>query len=374
MKKLFLFAIGATAMLASCSNEEDVQMVNDGDKVRIELNATTNQSLVGTKAPINPTEDGFFPVDTKVSIVGLAKNGENDWTLDDWTNDANHLFGNANGVTATVTTSGAVNFDSGQTYYYPTGDYTSVEYTFLASCPEQPWDVTGNIAKNTFSIDGKTDVLYACAETTDGGYNARYFRKTEAKKPSLEFNHMLTKLDFYLQKGEDANIDNSDLTNAIITKIELEAIPSKIDLTINKSEQLKTDNLTDITNFSGSATITLYDFDRLNAEDDPTYTDATADEVEVVGNDEIPFGYAIVPSAQDMEKQYSVIVYIKRANDAEGEAEALDPITLPNEYLQGNSYNIVLKVYGYRQITFDKATLKPWKSVTNPEDVIDVNN
>ena len=130
MKKLFLFAIGATAMLASCSNEEDVQMVNDGDKVRIELNATTNQSLVGTKAPINPTEDGFFPVDTKVSIVGLAKNGENDWTLDDWTNDANHLFGNANGVTATVTTSGAVNFDSGQTYYYPTGDYTSVEYTF----------------------------------------------------------------------------------------------------------------------------------------------------------------------------------------------------------------------------------------------------
>lgn len=369
MKKLFLFAIGATAMLASCSNEEDVQMVNDGDKVRIELNATTNQNLVGTKAPVNPTIDGFFPVDTKVSIVGLAKNGEYDWA-----HEANHLFDNANGVTATVTTDGAVNFDGGQTYYYPTGENTNVEYSFLASCPEQAWNVTGNSATNKFSIDGKTDVLYACAETTDGGYNARYFRKPEAKKPSLEFYHLLTKLDFYLQKGEDPGTDDSDLTNAIITKIELVSIPSELNLTVNKSEQLKTDNLTDITNFSGSTTITLYDFDRLNAEDDPTYTDVIADEVEVVGNDEIPFGYAIVPSAQDMEKQYSVIVYIKRANDTEGEAKALDPITLPNEYLQGNSYKIVLKVYGYRQITFDQAKLQPWNSITNPEDIIDVNN
>ena len=366
MKKLFLFAIGATVMLASCSNEEDAQMVNDGDKVRVELNATTTPSVVATKSPIIGAS---FETDTKVTVLGLAKNG-----IGDWTNDANHLFGNANGVTATVTTDGAVNFDGGQTYYYPTGANTSVEYTFLASYPEQPWNVTGTSATNTFPIDGTTDVLYACAEV-NGGYNARYFRNEELTptKPVLQFNHMLTKLEFYLQKGESGdNLD--DLTSAVITKIELAGIPNEMNLTVNKSEQLKTDNLTDITNFSGSATIPLYDFDRLNAEDDPTYTNEKADEVEVNGNDEIPFGYAIVPSAQDMEKQYSVIVYIKRADDTEGEAEALDPITLPNEYLQGNSYNIVLKVYGYRQITFDKATLKPWTSVTNPEDVIDVNN
>ena len=122
MKKLFLFAIGATAMLASCSNEEDAQMVNDGDKVRVELNATTTPSVVATKSPIIGSS---FETDTKVTVLGLAKNGAGDWT-----NDANHLFGNANGVTATVTSDGVVNFDGGQTYYYPTGANTSVEYTF----------------------------------------------------------------------------------------------------------------------------------------------------------------------------------------------------------------------------------------------------
>lgn len=362
MKKLFLFAIGATAMLASCSNEEDAQMVNDGDKVRVELNATTTPSVVATKSPIIGSS---FETDTKVTVLGLAKNGTGDWT-----NDANHLFGNANGVTATVTMDGAVNFDGGQTYYYPTGANTSVEYTFLASYPEQPWNVTGTSATNTFPINGKTDVLYACAEV-NGGYNARYFRNEELTptKPVLQFNHMLTRLDFYLQKGESGeNLD--DLTSAVITKIELADIPNEMNLTVNKSEALATDDLTEITEFTGGTTsITLFEL-----SDMVGYEDNTAGEEEVIGSEDIPFGYAIVPATTDMSKQYSVIVTIKRSDDTEGQGTTLPAITLTGDYLQGNSYKIVLKVYGYRKIKFESAEIIPWNEHERPEDVIDVNN
>ena len=344
-------------MLASCSNEEDAQMVNDGDKVRVELNATTTPSVVATKSPIIGSS---FETDTKVTVLGLAKNGNGDWT-----NDANHLFGNANGVTATVTTDGAVNFDGGQTYYYPTGANTSVEYTFLASYPEQPWNVTGTSATNTFNIDGNTDVLYACAEV-NGGYNARYFRNEELTptKPVLQFNHMLTRLDFYLQKGESGdNID--DLTSAIITKIELADIPNEMNLTVNKSEALATDDLTEITEFTGgTSTIPLSELSDMNG-----YEDNPAGEEEVIGSEDIPFGYAIVPAT----KQYSVIVTIKRS-DEEGQGTTLPAITLTGDYLQGNSYKIVLKVYGYRQIKFERAEIISWKKNERPEDVIDVNN
>lgn len=362
MKKLFLFAIGATAMLASCSNEEDAQMVNDGDKVRVELNATTTPSVVATKSPIIGSS---FETDTKVTVLGLAKNG-----IGDWTNDANHLFGNANGVTATVTTDGAVNFDGEQTYYYPTGANTSVEYTFLASYPEQPWNVTGTSATNTFTINGKNDVLYACAEVT-GGYNARYFRNEELTptKPVLQFNHMLTRLDFYLQKGESG--DNLDgLTNAVITKIELADIPNEMNLTVNKSEALATDDLTEITEFTGgTSTITLFELSDMDG-----YKGDPAGEEEVLGSEDIPFGYAIVPATTDMSKQYSVIVTIKRSDDKEGQGTTLPAITLTGDYLQGNSYKIVLKVYGYRQIKFKSAEIIPWNENERPEDVIDVNN
>ena len=348
-------------MLASCSNEEDAQMANDGDKVRVELNATTTPSVVATKSPIIGSS---FETDTKVTVLGLAKNGAGDWT-----NDANHLFGNANGVTATVTTDGAVNFDGGQTYYYPTGANTSVEYTFLASYPEQPWNVTGNIAKNTFSINGQTDVLYACAEV-NGGYNARYFRNEELTptKPVLQFNHMLTRLDFYLQKGEsEDNLD--DLTSAIITKIELADIPNEMNLTVNKSEALATDDLTEITEFTGGTTsITLFELSDMGG-----YEDNKAGEELVIGSEDIPFGYAIVPATTDMSKQYSVIVTIKRSDDTEGQGTTLPAITLTGDYLQGNSYKIVLKVYGYRQIKFESAEIIPWNENERPEDVIDVN-
>lgn len=362
MKKLFLFAIGATAMLASCSNEEDAQMVNDGDKVRVELNATTTPSVVATKSPIIGSS---FETDTKVTVLGLAKNGTGDWT-----NDANHLFGNANGVTATVTTDGAVNFDGGQTYYYPTGANTSVEYTFLASYPEQPWNVTGTSATNTFNIDGKTDVLYACAEV-NGGYNARYFRNEDLNptKPALQLNHILTKLEFYLQKGESGdNLD--DLTSAVITKIELTGIPNEMKLTVNKSEALATDDLADITEFNGSTSITLFNMEEMGDKD---YDDTEALEEEVIGSSDIPFGYAIVPATTDMSKQYSVVVTIKRSDDKEGQGTTLPAITLPEDYLQGNSYKIVLKVYGYRQIKFESAEIIPWNENERPEDVIDVN-
>lgn len=362
MKKLFLFAIGATAMLASCSNEEDAQMVNDGDKVRVELNATTTPSVVATKTPVNGES---FESDSKVTVLGLAKNGTGDWE-----NDANHLFGNANGVTATVTTDGAVNFDGGQTYYYPTGTNTSVEYTFLASYPEQPWNVTGNSATNTFTIDGKTDVLYACAEV-NGGYNARYFRNEELTptKPVLQFNHMLTRLDFYLQKGEsEDNLD--DLTSAVITKIELAGIPNEMNLTVNKSEALATDDLTEITEFTGSTSpITLFELSDMGG-----YEDNEAGEELVIGSEDIPFGYAIVPATTDMSKKYSVIVTIKRSDDKEGQGTTLPAITLAEDYLQGNSYKIVLKVYGYRQIKFESAEIIPWNDNERPQDVIDVNN
>lgn len=363
MKKLFLFAIGATAMLASCSNEEDVQMVNDGDKVRVELNATTTPSVVATKSPVIGSS---FETDTEVTVLGLAKNGTGDWT-----NDANHLFGNANGVTATVTKDGAVNFDGGQTYYYPTGANTSVEYTFLASYPEQPWNVTGTSATNTFTIDGKTDVLYACAEV-NGGYNARYFRNEDLNptKPTLQLNHMLTKLEFYLQKGESGdNLD--DLTSAVITKIELAGIPNEMNLTVNKSEALATDDLADITEFTGSTSITLFNMEEMSEKD---YDDTPALEEEVIGTSDIPFGYAIVPATTDMSKQYSVIVTIKRSDDVEGQGTTLPAITLTEDYLQGNSYKIVLKVYGYRQIKFESAEIIPWNENERPEDVIDVNN
>ena len=381
MKKLLFMTLGATALLAtSCSNDEGIQTNVNNGPVEIELDATT-YDVVATKTPImgDQFEDG-----TQITVLGLAKPAN---ALSSWTQEYASAFSeegttsNTNkGITATVTSTG-IDFD--KTYYYPISPEngaTGFQYTFFASYPAGEWNVTSNSASKTFAVDGKTDYLFACAEV-ENGYNAKYFRPGEGvtvTKPELVFNHLMTMLRFHIQPGEGADVSASDLTNAVVTEITVDNLPSQIGLTINRAETMKGTEIINDNNAIDSDPIALLEIEEnlmSQGEDDKyTYHDETAGEEYIDTNEAKLFGYIIVPPTSAIQNSsrkltgekdgYKLSVTLKK-NTPGAVEDAPITVELDGKFEPNKIYDIYLKVYGYRQISFEVPTITPWDEADN---------
>lgn len=372
MKKLLLFAIGATTMMASCSNE-DAEFQQQGEGLTpIELSATVNLS-VNTKAPLTGTA---FENSTEITVLGLAKQIEG-MSPAGWTGVENLAFGaeTGNGIVGTVTEKG-IEFD--KLYYYPINQTSPIEYTFIASYPASTWVTEAEKTSKAFNVDGCTDYLYACAEV-DGGYNAKYFRTEGAEKPMLKFDHLMTLLRFHLKPGEGEGISADDLDNTIVTKIEVLSMPKDVTLSYELGE-----SIADTKKISATATtgnnITAFSLSE-GFEEDYAYTNEPASEITVYEQNAVPFGYVIVPPTSIMPSQsmpaggkgYKIRVSFKKAENEQDEGEnevqtAEADLVYADGFEAGKAYDINLKIYGYRQIGFETPQITPWEDVVIPEE------
>ena len=193
MKKIFLIGLAATAMLASCSNDEIVEMAQNTKAIGFS-NAFVNN---GTRSIVDPsfttTSLGDF------AVYGFTQNGQ--------------IFDG--------TTVSAPGWTYSPLQYWVAGN----TYTFGAVAPAvqsaNVSDVTlteGNVdMKVAFTNDGVTDLLHAAPKAIpcDDAY---------AKNPDkvkMTFSHQLSKVKFSFENavGEGYNVKVSDvkITDAYTT-------------------------------------------------------------------------------------------------------------------------------------------------------------
>lgn len=228
MKKACLILTVLASVLTGCS------------KVGIETSSDPNAwvlddslpvpVLLGTPGAGMMTKAGFdgtsLPDSTKIGIIGLEYGNEG-WTYMENTSESVLINNNAYAI---VDAAGNLTLDKAR--YYPlTGNQNFVFYGFYpygtTTCFNAGAEESNSYYTVSYTIDGKTDVLWAEAIAPDlvytneddgkkykaTGYNAAYIRKvmkyaeTDEKDdymPNLNFEHKLTALDFKLRAYEDA--------------------------------------------------------------------------------------------------------------------------------------------------------------------------
>lgn len=173
MKKIFLIGLAATAMLASCSNDETVEMAQ-------------NTKAIGFSSFIDKSTRA---TDTDITNLGAIE-------VYGWRDDA-QIF-NAKAVTVDATGNGTY---SPLQYWEP--GYT---YAFEAIAPKSGENgVTFAAAKDggtiTFVSDSETDLLYSKAADKTTGAEVT----TDPGEVNFTFGHMLSRVKFTFKNTFPAN-------------------------------------------------------------------------------------------------------------------------------------------------------------------------
>ena len=194
MKKVFLMAVAAVAMLASCSNDETTGKAVNGNTIKFD--GFVNKSVKGAANDLNSTTFTSF------QVWGLMSKGDQTGTP----------F-----VGTTVTKSGSEWTYNGNVYWE-----NGYNYSFVAIAPAGFGTFNApNTVGQWGSIDfengeGTTDLIYAI----DGTY-ATSAVSTEGQCPraiNLTFNHLLSRVKFAFENamddGSTINVKDVTITNA----------------------------------------------------------------------------------------------------------------------------------------------------------------
>ena len=228
MKKIFLIGLAATAMLASCSNDETVEMAQ-------------NTKAIGFSSFIDKSTRA---TDTDITNLGAIE-------VYGWRGDA-QIF-NAQAVTVDATGNGTY---SPLQYWEP--GYT---YAFEAIAPKSgEKGVTFAAAKDggtiTFVSDSETDLLYSKAADKTTGAEVT----TDPGKVNFTFGHMLSRVKFTFKNTFPENaaakisVKEVKITNAYqngtITPAEENAVWNATNNTL--SVVFASDNVKDLVAGTGS--------------------------------------------------------------------------------------------------------------------------
>lgn len=354
MKKNLLFILGAAAIMASCSNNEFV----DQQQPEVNVPESDVEVAIGAQSvTVTQTRAALDAWDnTPIYVWGLAKNSDN------WTNATSKLFSTGH-VKGTVSNGGEVTLGEkpDDIYFYPLN--SSVNFSFYACSPEPATAPTiqANRVTASYQIQGNNDILWGGAEAADiqnadgntySGYNARYFRKG-GEKPTLKFDHKLTRLNFKAKKGQE-----NDESSIIPVKIE------NITITANNNATMTVAGadagaLTAV----GGATAELPVF-----FGDDTYEKRGA--LDLADNfSESPAGTVMV-----LPKTGSYTITVSMSAMVGGKKVTPEPSSFEISYTDrktgvtsfeaGKAYTIRLTVYGLRKVEFETAILTPWDTDT----------
>ena len=194
MKKVFLMAVAAVAMLASCSNDETTGKAVKGNA--IQFDGFVNKSVKGVDDDI--TNDNF----ASFQVWGLMSKGE----------QTGQPF-----VGTTVTKSG-----SDWTYTTPVYWENGYNYSFVAIAPAgfgtfNAPSTVGEYGSIDFENgDGTTDLIY----DIDATYATNAVSTTTSCPDAINFtfNHLLSRVKFAFKNGMDdgstINVTGVTITNA----------------------------------------------------------------------------------------------------------------------------------------------------------------
>ena len=194
MKKVFLMAVAAVAMLASCSNDETTGKAVKGNA--IQFDGFVNKSVKGAANDINNTNFTSF------QVWGLMSKGE----------QTGHPF-----IGTTVTKSG-----SDWTYTTPVYWENGYNYSFVAIAPagfgtfNAPTTVGQYGSIDFENGEGTTDLIYDIDD-----YYVTTAVSTEGQCPgpiNFTFNHLLSRVKFEFKNamddGSTINVTDVTITNA----------------------------------------------------------------------------------------------------------------------------------------------------------------
>ena len=194
MKKVFLMAVAAVAMLASCSNDETTGKAVNGNTIKFD--GFVNKSVKGAANDLNNTTFTSF------QVWGLMSRGEQTGTP----------F-----VGTTVTKSGSEWTYNGNVYWE-----NGYNYSFVAIAPAgfgtfNAPDKVGEYGSIDFENgEGTTDLIYDIDD-----YYVTNAVSTEGSCPAaikFTFNHLLSRVKFAFKNGMDdgstINVTGVTITNA----------------------------------------------------------------------------------------------------------------------------------------------------------------
>ncbi len=174
MKKYLFLAVAATAMMASCSNDEVVEMASQQGKAIAFDNAFVNNS---TRAALTAGyNSSTLPAD--IEVFGSMTNAE----------------GTATWIFNDVKLEESTDWTYSPLQYWVNGN----DYKFYALAPADQAEVskddaTGTLTSWRFGNDGETDLLYAFVDRSGDNYNEGVVEFT--------FNHLLSKVKFTMTNG-----------------------------------------------------------------------------------------------------------------------------------------------------------------------------
>ena len=216
MKKIFLMGLATAAMLASCSQDETVEMAQNTRAISFS-NAFVDNA---TRSVVDPS----FKNETlgNFAVYGFTQNGQ--------------IF---DGVAVSST-------DNGSTWTYNPIQYwvEGNQYAFAAIAPASvsvsDETLTGNSVADykvgmtvSFTNDGKTDLLYAAADNVDA--NESFMASLQPV--GLTFKHQLSKVKFsfknnvsgaYNIKVTDVKITDANSTGTLTVSTATENVWSEV--------------------------------------------------------------------------------------------------------------------------------------------------
>ena len=371
VKHFGAFALGML-MLASCASD-DIRPADELNEslVYIEGNSSYKIHLRGhatatvTRAAIMGDESTAVLDSMGVFALAREAQGVNEAAYDDysWFNDErNWSFCLMDNVKATMN-GGNITWDGA--YFYPITLFYA--YDFYGYYPYTQ-DVTryDNSIVAHYTIDGTQDLIWGRATSDeDYAYSAKYYRTYggSAQDPTLDLKHLLTRLTFTIQPGEnyEGSGDYSQAETMKLKSIEICDVYTHLDVLVADRVGLEE---SDWSNADHIARLALRDeikdtlFLHKNDTEAIDLTQVPSHEAEPLQVGESVMLYP--------EASYIIKVVLVDENGTEHVSEI--PLTLSNGgqmFARGNSYKVRIIVHGPREISV-KGTLTPWNELDGP--------
>lgn len=371
--KYYLYGLAVAAslmMLPGCSADDTCSKVAPppyipGDS-EVEIACASLQAevdpTVSKRATINSMTDL-----TEMGVWCLARSKQTGYeTAPDikWF-DADESYGSCimNNVRASVNSStGALSWEN--TYFYPICEYYAFE--FYGYAPYEPSGtnvvMTSTDAEHSavvnYTIDGTKDILWGRAtdETMASAYSAMYYRGTVGNSralPTIQLNHMLTRLTFEATAGDE-------LTDAMsIVSISVVNQPNAVKLRVADFENRDANNANMAARMSatGSAEFTLKTSDGAALP---------VTKVPIDAGTTVSLGDAIMlmPAAQ-----YDLRVVLRKTEASGTATDREAKITLKpvsgTQFVMGKSYKVKIRVNNYEVIQAN-ANVADWVNQDGP--------
>lgn len=405
MKRIFLYAIMAAGVLASCSQSENeglpqsepVDLTPSADVIQLSAAAPSVTVSSSTRSAGTIGGDANTITNTwsgqKLYIYACQKDSKTGVTMSDRIADlSTYALRNEEGVVETgIKTSGVTWKDNESRYFPRSGAYDFFGYYGDDAVTGEPMsEVIGgtNVLYKNFTITGTEDLMIAKAELSDDDkaklsaddYNKAYssYAARRGVQPSMKFEHLLTRLVFNI-KGMGAASPENVYVQSISVKSKNEgklvfvyadnknkgiqwttADAARVSLSLQERVDGIMSPLSDRTYYASAADATTP-----TAVGEALLVEPGVEsyEIEVAVKQELDKDGNAIP----VDKQTETYKLVLKASDVTKEGAAAG-IT---SFAASNSYNVTIAVYGVEKIEL-KAELGEWLNGgdinLNPDD------